>query len=124
MTDVDTSDPRDASGRQIVGDCPQCGNPFPADCTCESVTVALAVQLANEARDATDRLERARHHFNGIRSNIARLYDTIGAHSSDCRGCGATIWWITTKNGKSAPMTADALNHHVDCPDADRFRRR
>lgn len=40
-----------------------------------------------------------------------------------CRGCGATIMWVTHANGKQVPYTMQGLNHFIDCPKADNFRR-
>lgn len=58
-------------------------------------------------------------------ANIARLMKTmIGAGPGVCRGCGADIYWVTTKAGKKAPFTAAALSHFADCPAAERFRKR
>lgn len=37
--------------------------------------------------------------------------------------CGASIFWVTHTNGKQTPYTPAGLNHFVDCPDSDRFRK-
>ncbi len=59
-----------------------------------------------------------------LRDNIERLYKTLGAQSGSCKACDAPIWWVTTKNGKSAPFTAEGLNHFADCPKAEQFRKK
>lgn len=41
----------------------------------------------------------------------------------DGPNCGAPIYWVTHYNGKGVPYTEAGLNHFVDCPDRDRFRR-
>lgn len=56
-------------------------------------------------------------------SNIQSLLKTIGAKPGACKGCGTPVWWVTTKNGKSAPFTSEALNHFADCPKAASFRK-
>lgn len=46
-------------------------------------------------------------------------------NSADLKRCGGCQRErVTTKNGKSAPFTADGLNHFADCPKADRFRNK
>lgn len=41
-----------------------------------------------------------------------------------CKGCGAPIVWVTHQNGKRAPYTPEGLNHFVDCPQAQQFRKK
>lgn len=43
--------------------------------------------------------------------------------SSECRGCGATIWWIETTRGKFMPINEDGSSHFSTCPKAELFRR-
>lgn len=59
------------------------------------------------------------------RRNIEALYRLIGARKQECMGpnCKETIWWVKTKSGAAAPMTADGLNHFIDCVDREKFRR-
>lgn len=43
---------------------------------------------------------------------------------STCKGCGAKIWWWKNpKTGASTPVTAQKLNHFVDCPKRQDFRK-
>lgn len=44
-------------------------------------------------------------------------------NSAHCNGCGAGIFWITHKNGKKTPYTPAGLNHFVDCPASQQFRK-
>lgn len=57
-----------------------------------------------------------------LRKNVYTLLNTLG-DKAQCKGCGADIWWIKTRAGKNAPITAVGLNHFADCPKADRFRK-
>lgn len=59
-----------------------------------------------------------------LRKNIVTLYEKLGAQRTKCRGkdCGADIWQIRKPNGRSAPYTIDALNHFIDCPNAEDFK--
>jgi Fe-S cluster biogenesis protein NfuA len=47
-----------------------------------------------------------------------------------CRGCGASIIWGTTKNGKNFPISRvlneniyEYISHFADCPKANEFRK-
>ena len=40
-----------------------------------------------------------------------------------CRGCGAQVFWVVHRNLKNVPYTADGLNHFIDCPKAEQFRK-
>ena len=60
-----------------------------------------------------------------LSENILRLLNQVG-DSGICTGptCGARIWWVRHLNGKRVPYTHEALNHFVDCPDAQQFRKK
>lgn len=56
-------------------------------------------------------------------------------HQGKCTACGASIFWILTKNDKRMPLSAASarleedgsktyVSHFSDCPQADHFRRR
>lgn len=62
-------------------------------------------------------------HLDQLRVNVRRLLDVVGGRAQ-CRSCGAEIWFVKTKAGKSAPYTAEALSHFADCPGAQEFRRK
>jgi hypothetical protein len=57
-----------------------------------------------------------------IRENMAKLLVNIG-DPSRCKGCGAPIFFVRHKNGKSVPYTPQGLNHFADCPQAKEFKR-
>lgn len=40
-----------------------------------------------------------------------------------CRSCNARVLWLTSKNGKKAPMNADGTSHFSDCPQAASWRK-
>lgn len=44
-----------------------------------------------------------------------------------CKKCKKEIWWATTKNAKSMPITKDAdgnwISHFADCQYAKNFRK-
>ena len=61
-------------------------------------------------------LELAMRSF--LEGAIPKLYGVIGATKSKCKACDRTIWWVTTKNGKHAPYTAEGFSHFADCPKA------
>ena len=45
-----------------------------------------------------------------------------GTVPAKCRGCGAQIWWVKTKNDKNVPCNEDGSSHFSSCPQADKFR--
>jgi len=45
------------------------------------------------------------------------------AQPSKCRGCGETVYWIITRNGKRMPVDPDGTSHFATCPSAERYRR-
>ena len=52
-----------------------------------------------------------------------RLLRWIG-DADVCKGCGAKIYWITTKNKKQMPIDPDGEPHHATCPKVDMFRKK
>jgi hypothetical protein len=59
------------------------------------------------------------------RKNIAGLMRLVGARVDTCKGprCGQKVYWITTKGGKSMPISVDGLPHWAACVDADKFKK-
>lgn len=49
------------------------------------------------------------------------------AEPSKCKKCKKEIWWATTKNVRSMPITKDKdgawISHFVDCPGSKDFRK-
>lgn len=45
------------------------------------------------------------------------------ADGKRCEGCGALIYMVRHSLGQVAPYTAAGLNHFVDCPARDQFKR-
>jgi hypothetical protein len=54
----------------------------------------------------------------GIRSLMLLIGDL-----DTCRACGKSIYWVRHLNGKCAPYTEAGLNHFIDCPRAQEFKR-
>lgn len=46
------------------------------------------------------------------------------AHPTECRGCGALIYWIKTAAGKAMPVNQDGVSHFATCKMAAEFRRK
>lgn len=54
---------------------------------------------------------------------LGELLDKI-ADPGLCRGCGTPIFWVVhKKTQKRVPYTIEGLNHFVDCPERDQFRK-
>lgn len=58
-----------------------------------------------------------------FRSRLKSLLELIGTHGQ-CKGCGAQIYWVTTKQGKSTPISNKGISHFADCPNSSDFKRR
>ncbi len=94
--------------------------------TCE--TCRLAHPPAEIPDELTDVMEK---HFRRAEACIVAqagamlwMLEHIGKKGT-CDGptCGAPIYWVTHTNGRKTPYTPAGLNHFVDCPDRDRFKR-
>ena len=53
-------------------------------------------------------------------SNLLKL---IG-NASQCKGCQAPMWWVTTKTGKAMPLNSDGVPHFSTCGSVKEFRRK
>jgi hypothetical protein len=51
------------------------------------------------------------------------LLHRIGKQDS-CRGCAKTIYWVRHANGANTPYTEVGLNHFIDCPEREAFKRK
>lgn len=40
-----------------------------------------------------------------------------------CKGCAAPVWWVRHNNGANVPYTSAGLNHFVNCPEREQFRK-
>ena len=61
----------------------------------------------------------------GLPDNAKRLKHLLAqiGEPGHCRGCGHKILWVIHRNGKRTPYTEQGLNHFIDCPARDLFRR-
>lgn len=58
-----------------------------------------------------------------LRSNVEGLLKQISIPKR-CEGCGAVMYFVHHRsNDKVVPYTADGLNHFVDCPAREQFRK-
>lgn len=53
---------------------------------------------------------------------MKRLIDLIG-NQSTCRACERVIFFVRHRNGKEVPYTSSGLNHFIDCPAAQQFKK-
>ena len=51
-----------------------------------------------------------------------RAFLKVLSNEAKCRSCGATIYWVMTKNNKRAPYSVDGISHFADCPNASSHR--
>ena len=54
---------------------------------------------------------------------IVKLVRDAGEAGS-CKSCGASIFWLTTKAGKSMPVNHDGRSHFATCPNAQQHRKK
>lgn len=53
---------------------------------------------------------------------MKQLLNNVGQQAL-CRGCSKPGYWVSHYNGKATFYTPAGLNHFVDCPVADRFKK-
>ena len=58
-----------------------------------------------------------------LKMNVLRLLNQVGVKGR-CRGCAKEVWWVEVKSGKNAPYTVEGISHFVDCPVAEKFRKK
>lgn len=46
-----------------------------------------------------------------------------GTAPKPCRGCPASVFWITTEKGRPMPVDADGTSHFATCAAASAFRK-
>ncbi len=54
---------------------------------------------------------------------LLSLLQQISVEQRPCRRCGRPLYFVRLKSGKLAPYTGEGVDHFVDCPYADTFRR-
>lgn len=56
-------------------------------------------------------------------SNLLKIMGNPGTCGAGSRpGCGAGIWWVTTKAGKAMPLNSDGTPHWANCPNSREFK--
>lgn len=59
-----------------------------------------------------------------IETRMRKLLDLIGVEFRPCHGCKTPLVFVMHRNGEKAPYTYDGLNHFINCPQAERFKRK
>ena len=55
-----------------------------------------------------------------------RMHDLLlrtAKETRPCRACQAQLYFVQHNNGKVAPYTADGVNHFINCPAANQFKK-
>jgi len=56
-------------------------------------------------------------------SRLLQVIGNPGVCGNERRpGCGAGIWWVTTKTGSHTPLNSDGTSHFATCPNAREFK--
>jgi hypothetical protein len=58
-----------------------------------------------------------------LEERIRRLLELAAEETRCCKACGALLFFVRHNNGKRAPYTVDGLNHFINCPAAQQFKR-
>ncbi len=125
--------------------CPTCRHPHSDAVTCEEAApqpCALCGALGEHGCKAVleknlrhllkqlDKAIRDHERFSGATATMlaAWLDHTVRQNATGgpqlCRGCGATVYWITHANGKKCPYNRWGASHYGDCPKAREFSGR
>lgn len=85
------------------------------------------INKVTEERDELDRLCGKLNDLISKQDEVIGQFKNLLSMVSDpkpCKGCGRPIYWVISKNGKSMPITDEGLNHFIDCPEANKFRKK
>jgi nucleoside 2-deoxyribosyltransferase len=58
-----------------------------------------------------------------LEQRIEQLLKNVAEERRSCRLCDAQLYMVRHWNKRLAPYTASGLNHFLDCPHADKFKR-
>jgi hypothetical protein len=58
-----------------------------------------------------------------IEKRMADLLTLTAYEIRPCKACGERLFFVRHNTGKVAPYTIEGINHFVNCPQADRFKR-
>ncbi len=85
---------------------------------------AIARDLKQRGEAATVTAEEARMLVNSYMTwrERAKAFAKVAGDAGECRSCGATIYWVKTRNGKRAPYDGEGISHFATCPNANRHR--
>lgn len=60
-----------------------------------------------------------------IEERVKKLLELVAHEIRPCSRCGTTIYLVHhSKTSRVAPYTEDAVNHFLNCPHAEEFRRK
>jgi hypothetical protein len=71
--------------------------------------MSYGAQLEREAEAYKDRLRK--------------LLELVSEETRPCKACGTELFFVRHRNGMRAPYTADGVNHFINCPSAEEFRK-
>ncbi len=57
-----------------------------------------------------------------INHEIENRLHSLGVKQVGCMSCGRLIFWLRTKNDRSAPVQSDLISHFATCPQAKKFK--
>lgn len=90
--------------------------------TCKHCHLVHDGQIGDDAVDAVTVIHSIEACIAAQKVAMRALLQKIGKQVA-CGGCGASIYFVLHSNGKRVPYTEAGLNHFVDCPARDQFKR-
>jgi hypothetical protein len=74
--------------------------------------------------ELSELVKKPSSHLPTIEDRVRHLLTLIAEEIRPCKACEATLYFVRHTNGARAPYTEDAVNHFVNCPKANDFKRR
>ena len=107
---------KEARARGIIMDCPECKKSMT---WWERDNYGICISCEQDAK-RRENTEMEQTFVIEIEKRIKKL----GLQTTQCKSCGKEIMFLTTKNGKTMPVTMSLLSHFADCSQADKFRKK
>lgn len=76
------------------------------------------------APDSETEFARLRTRVPELERNILAILKMLAVFVRPCKSCGATIYFVLSREGFKIPYTADGVNHFKNCTHLERFSRR
>lgn len=72
----------------------------------------------------TGRMYTAVAELPSIEQRMATILNLVAEEIRPCKSCAIQLAFVRHRNGKVAPYTLDGINHFINCPAAEEYRRK